>query len=63
VVGEGPPGWTTTVMRAAFTVLAVAIVAVIVWKLLSRLLPVLLVIVALVFVYRLALSGGRRSGW
>lgn len=62
---SGPPSpqWTSTVVKAAWTLLFVGVVAFVVWRLLEPLLPFLLVIVALVALLRLAVGWFSRDSW
>ena len=59
----GPGSWIDKVSKAAWTLLLAAVGLSIAWQLFQQLLPALIVIVALVFVYRLALGWFRRDGW
>jgi hypothetical protein len=56
-------GWTKTVVKAAVTLLIAAFVAYAAWWLLRQLIVPILVLFALVGIYRLAMGGARRSGW
>jgi hypothetical protein len=51
--GSPPTNWTNDVAKAAWTLLLVAGVAYIAWRLLHELLPALLVLLAVLGVYRL----------
>lgn len=57
------PNWTAAVTKAAWTLLLVAVVAFVAWQLLRQLLVPLVVLVALVFILRLAVGVVRRSRW
>ena len=56
-------GWTNTVMKAAMTLLVVALVAYAAWWLLRQLLVPIVIVLALVGIFRLASGGFRRRGW
>jgi hypothetical protein len=56
-----PTHWTNPVSRAAWTLLGVAVVAFIAWRLLRPLLPALVVLAAVTIVYRTALGSVRRD--
>jgi hypothetical protein len=59
-----PDSITDRLWRALILVLATAFVAYVAWRLLSPLLPLLVVVVGLLTVYRLALGTvRRRRGW
>jgi hypothetical protein len=58
-----PSGWSSQVSKAAWTLLLVAVSAFIVWRVLRPLVPVLLIAVGVLFVYRFACRGFRRDGW
>ena len=57
-----PSQWTNAVSKATWTLLAAAAAVFIAWQLLERILPALLIIAALLGVYRMVLSG-RHRGW
>ena len=58
-----PASWTATLSKAAWTLLLATIAMFIAWQLLKQLVVPLIVIVALVGVFRLALGMYRRDGW
>lgn len=55
--------WTATLGKAAWSLLLAAVAVFIAWQLLKQLVVPLIVIVALVGVFRLALGMYRRDGW
>lgn len=56
-------GWTKAVVKAAVTLLIAAFVAYTAWWLLRQLIVPIIVVIALVGIYRLAVGGSRRRGW
>ena len=58
-----PSNWTSTVVKAAWSLLFVAVAAYIVWQLLEPLIPVLFVLLVLIGILRLAMGWFRRDGW
>jgi hypothetical protein len=63
VNGSGPGTWIDKLSKASLTLLLAAVGLSIAWQLLQRLLPALIVLAGLVFVYKLALGWFRRDGW
>lgn len=62
---NAPPqsNWTSTVVKAAWSLLFVALAAYVMWWLLEPLLPVLLVLLVLIGILRLAVGWFRSGGW
>lgn len=58
-----PTHWTNAVSKATWTLLVAAATAFIAWQLFRRVWPALLIVAALLGVYRMVLSGRRRDGW
>lgn len=58
-----PEHWTRALTKAALTLLIAAFVAYVAWWLLRQLIDPIVVVLALVVIYRLALGGVRRRGW
>lgn len=56
-------GWTNAVTKAAVTLLVAAAVAYTAWWLLRQLLVPIVIVLALVGIFRLASGGFRRHGW
>ena len=54
---ELPVSWTNTVSKAAWTLLLVAVAAFVAWQLLQQFVAALVVIVALLGIYRWILGG------
>ena len=61
--GAPTPNWTNIVTKAAFTLLLVAVVAYVVQLLLLPLAGAIVILLALIGIYRLALGWFRRDGW
>jgi hypothetical protein len=57
------PSWTGGLTRAAWTLVLAAVLTYVAWQLLKRVLGVLLVVLALIVVYRIALGVFRRNQW
>ena len=62
-MNSAPTHWTNAVVKAAVTLLIAAFIAYAAWWLLRQLLVPIVVVVALVGIYRLAFGGVRRRGW
>jgi NhaP-type Na+/H+ or K+/H+ antiporter len=62
-VANEPSSWLNTITKATWTILFTAIGAFVAWQLFRRLLPALLVIAGLLFVYRMAIGAWRRNRW
>ncbi len=58
-----PENWISTVSRAAWTLLLVAIVVMVVQHVIVAVLPGLLVVLALLGIYRIAIGAWRRDSW
>jgi len=58
-----PSRWTNAVSKATWTLLAAAAAVFIAWQLFRRVWPFLLIVAALLGVYRMVLSGRGRRGW
>lgn len=58
-----PEHWTNAVTKAAVTLLIAAFSAYAAWWLLRQVIVPIIVVFALVGIYRLALGGARRRGW
>lgn len=58
-----PAHWTSVVSKAAWTLLAMTVVVFVAWQVLQRVWPALLIVAALLTVYRVVLGGRRRGGW
>jgi hypothetical protein len=58
-----PSHWSSAVLRATWTLLVAAAAVFLVWQLFRRVWPALLIVAALLGVYRMVLSGRRRNGW
>jgi hypothetical protein len=58
-----PSRWANAVSKATWTLLVAAAAVFIAWQLFQRVWPVLLIVAALIGVYRMVLSGRRRGGW
>jgi hypothetical protein len=58
-----PSNWTNTVIKAAWSLVFVAVAAYIVWWLLEPLLPLLVILLVLIGILRLAVGWFRRDGW
>jgi branched-subunit amino acid transport protein len=63
MMSSSPERWTNTLARAAMTLLVAAIVAYAAWWLLRQLIVPIIVGLALVGIYRIALGVFRRGGW
>lgn len=61
--GSPPPNWMNSAVKAAWSLVFVAIAAYVVWWLLEPLLPGLLLVLVLIGVLRLAVGWFRRDGW
>ena len=55
--------WSSTLTRAAWTLLFVAIAAYVAWQLLRVLIVPLIVVLLLVWIIRYAIGGGRIDRW
>jgi len=62
VSGAPPSQWMSLVVKAAWTLLFVAVAAWVVWRLLEPLLPIMAVLLALILILRLAMGWFRRDG-
>jgi hypothetical protein len=58
-----PETWTSRLAKAAATLVLAAALVFVAWELLKRVLPALLIVLALIFVYRIALGLSRRREW
>ena len=58
-----PSQWMSAVSKAAWTLLVAAATVFMAWQLLRRVWPALLILAALLGVYRVALSSRRKGGW
>lgn len=58
-----PQSWLSTLSRATWTLLLAAVAVFVGWQVFSRVLPMLLMVGALLVIYRTALAGRRRDGW
>lgn len=61
--GSPSPNWTSAAVKAAWSLVFVAVAAYVVWWLLKPLLPVLIVLLMLIGVLRLAVGWFRHGGW
>jgi hypothetical protein len=61
--GSPTPNWTNIVTKAAFTLLLVAVVAYVVQLILVPLAGAIVILLALIAIYRIALGWFRRDGW
>ena len=58
-----PTSWTSALSKATWTIIFAAIGVFIAAHLLHQVLPMVLVLAGLVFVYRIALGVWQRRGW
>jgi CHASE2 domain-containing sensor protein len=58
-----PQSWTSGLTKAAWTLVVAAVLVFVAWKLLERVLGPLLVVLALIGIYRIALGVFRRDQW
>jgi hypothetical protein len=58
-----PSHWTSAVSKATWTLLVAAGAVFIAWQLFRRVWPALLIVAALLGVYRMVLSGRGRRRW
>ena len=63
MIDQSPQSWSTSISKAAWTLLLAAIAVFIAWQLLEQLVVPLVVIVALITIFRIALGNFRREGW
>jgi hypothetical protein len=58
-----PPSWTGGLTRAVWTLALAAVLTFVAWQLLKRVLGPLLIVLAVIAVYRIALGVFRRNQW
>jgi hypothetical protein len=60
---NAPQSWTNGLTKAAWTLVVAAVLAFVAWELLKRVLGALLIILALIVIYRIALGVFRKDQW